>query len=223
MGAALAIAYHGAMTNDELLASLKWRYATKVFDKSRRIPEETWSTLLESLLLTPTSYGLQPYRFVVVEDPALRARLREISWNQAQVTDADRYLVLLSAAPFTAEHVDRNIARMATVRGISIDALSEFRTMVVKNVVEGLEEPARNAWAAKQTYIALGNLMTAAAVLGVDACPLEGFDHAGYDRILGLVGYRTQSAIALGYRGAGDKYADRPKVRFPAEELIELL
>jgi len=157
----------------------------------------------------------------VVDDPELRAKLREISWSQAQVTDASRYLVFLSAAPFTVEHVDRNMARLATVRGVSPDSLASFRDMVIKNVVEGLDEPTRLIWAAKQTYIALGGLMTAAAVLGVDACPLEGFDHAGYDRILGVSGYRTQATLALGYRGEGDKYATLPKVRFTREDLIE--
>jgi nitroreductase len=209
-------------TNEELKKALEWRYATKVFDKDRSIPEEVWNTLLEALLLTPTSYGLQPYRFVVVEDRGLRSKLREISWNQAQVTDASRYLVFLAAAPFTVEHVDRNMARIAAVRGVSMESLASFRDMVVKNVVEGLDEPSRLTWAAKQAYIALGGLMTAAALLGVDACPLEGFDHAGYDRILGVSGYRTQAALALGYRGEGDKYATLPKVRFAREDLVEI-
>lgn len=208
-------------TNEELKQALEWRYATKIFDKNKSIPEDVWNALLEALLLTPTSFGLQPYRFVVVDDPELRIKLREISWNQAQVTDASRYLVFLAASPFTVEHVDRNVARIAAVRGVPVESLSGFRDMAIKNVVEGLDEPTRLIWAAKQAYIALGGLMTAAALLGVDACPLEGFDHAGYDRILGVSGYRTQATLALGYRGEGDKYATLPKVRFAREDLIE--
>ncbi len=171
------------------------------------------------LALTPTSYGLQPYRFLDVRNPALRQELRELAHGQPQLTDASRLLILLSAAPFTEADLERNLARMAEVRAVPPASLDGFGQMVRERVL-GLPEPERDIWAARQACIALGNLMTAAALLGLDACPLEGFDHEGYDRVLKVPGYRVQSALAVGYRGEGDKYATLAKVRFPVSDLV---
>ena len=210
------------LTPAQLLESLNRRYATKVFQTDRPIPDETWDVLLEALRLTPTSYGLQPYRFVVVDDPAVRANLRPVSWNQAQITDASRLVVFLASDSFSVADIDHLIQATATVRGVPAEALAGYHGMMVKHLIEGFDAATRYTWAIKQTYIALGNLMTAAATLGVDACPIEGIEAGKYDEILGVKGYRTQMVLALGYRDASDKYAALPKVRYCREELVEV-
>jgi len=210
------------LTSAQLLKNLQWRYATKAFDKDKAIDEATWDALLETLRLTPTSFGLQPYRFLVIEDPALRAQLREVSWNQSQVTDASRFVVFLASSSFSTADIDHLIEATASVRGVPAEALAGYRGMMVNKLIESIDDGARYIWAVKQTYIALGNLMTAAAALGVDACPIEGIDAGKYDEILGVNGYRTQMVLALGHRDLSDKYASLPKVRFCREELIEV-
>lgn len=210
------------LTPAQLLKNLQWRYATKVFDKEKAIDGPTWDALLETLRLTPTSYGLQPYRFVVVEDPAVRTALRPVSWNQAQITDASKLVVFLASDSFSGGDVDHLIEATSATRGVPQEALEGYRGMMKKHLIDSLDDAGRYGWAIKQTYIALGNLMTTAAALGVDACPIEGIDAGKYDEILGVNGYKTQMVLALGYRDASDKYAALPKVRFCREELIEV-
>jgi len=210
------------LTPAQLLKNLQWRYATKAFDKDKAIDGATWDALLETLRLTPTSYGLQPYRFVVVDDPAVREALRPVSWNQAQITDASRLVVFLASDSFSTADIDHLIEATASVRGVPAEALAGYRGMMIKHLIEGFDDSARYVWAIKQTYIALGNLMTAAAALGVDACPIEGIDAGKYDEILGVKGFKTQMVLALGQRDASDKYASLPKVRFCREELVEV-
>lgn len=205
-----------------LVSALQWRYATKVFDKTKSIDGPTREALLEALRLTPTSYGLQPYRFLVIEDPALRAQLREISWNQAQVTDASLFVVFQASSSFATADIDHLIEATSAARGVPAEALAGYRGMMIKHLIDGLDDEARYVWAIKQTYIALGNLMTAAAAMGIDACPIEGLDAVKYDEILGSKGYKTQMVLALGYREASDKYAALPKVRYCREELLEV-
>jgi nitroreductase len=211
-----------SQSTDTLLADLQWRYATKVFDASRKIPADVWAALEQSLVLTPTSYGLQPYRFLVVQDAAKRAALLPHSWGQKQVVDCSHYVVFLARTEMTPADVDRLIRRIVEVRGVTAESIQFYRDMMLGDIVNGPRGKTAHEWAARQCYIALGNLMTCAAVLGVDACPMEGIAPAEYDKILGLAGtgYKTVVALALGYRGAGDKYATLAKVRYPAEELI---
>ena len=210
------------ITSDTLLQALNWRYATKAFDPARRIPANTWAALEQALVLSPSSFGLQPWRFVVVQDPALRARLREHSWGQAQITDASHLVVFAAKTDLTSADVDHFIARTAEVRKMDPAGLKGYRDMMVGNLVEGPRHAVIQEWAARQTYIAFGNLMTSAALLGIDACPIEGLDPAKYDEILGLPaqGYQTLAVCALGYRATADKYATLAKVRYPIEEVV---
>jgi nitroreductase len=207
-------------TPDALIRALQWRYAVKKFDPARRIPEATWNALEQSLVLSPSSFGLQPWRFVVISDPALRAKLREASWNQSQTVDASHFVALAARVGLDLAEVQRYTERIAAVRGQSLASLEAYRGMMAGTVTR--MGPAVDGWTARQTYIALGNLLTSAAVLGIDACPMEGVDPARYDELLGLtpLGYRTQCAVALGYRAADDAHALHAKVRYPAEELI---
>jgi nitroreductase len=209
---------------DTLISALNWRYATKVFDPARKIAEADLKALEQSLVLTPSSFGLQPYRFVLVADPGLKAKLREASWGQAQITDCSHLVVFLARQQMTEADVDRLIRRTTQVRGGKPEDLAGYRSMMVNTLVTGPRAATVPEWAARQAYIALGQLMAAAALMGLDACPMEGLDPNQYDEILGLKGtpFRTVVACAVGYRADGDKYAALAKVRFPAEELVEL-
>ncbi len=213
------------LTNEQLLAALNWRYATKVFDATKKIPAGTWQTLEQSLVLTPTSYGLQPYKFLVVQDPAIRAELLPHSWGQKQVVDCSHFVVFLARTEMKAADVDKLIQRTTDLRKLPAGVLETYRGMMLGDVVNGPRGKRAHEWAARQAYIALGNLMTCSAVLEVDACPMEGIAPSEYDRILKLdgSGYATVVACALGYRAAGDKYADLAKVRYETRELIQTI
>lgn len=207
----------------DLLAALGWRYATKTFDPARPITDPEWDALLEALRLAPSSFGLQPWKFIDVRTPDLRTRLREASWGQTQVTDASRLVVLAVKQAVDAAHIDRVLHDIAVARGVPLDALAGYRKMIDGFVANVTNAGKLETWSARQVYIAAGQLMTSAAVLGIDTCPLEGIDPARYDELLGLggTGYTTLMAIAVGHRSADDKYAAIPKVRFPASDVIE--
>jgi nitroreductase len=209
----------------QLLSALQWRYATKVFDATKKIPADVWHALEQSLVLTPTSYGLQPYKFLVVQDAAKRAELLPQSWGQRQVLDCSQYVVFLARTEMKEADVDKLIKRSVEVRKLPADALNFYRDMMLRDVVHGPRGKMAHEWAARQAYIALGNLMTCAAVLGVDACPMEGLVPAEYDRILNLSGsgYATVVACALGYRAAADKYAGLAKIRYETKDLVQTI
>jgi nitroreductase len=211
-----------AIQNEELLQQLQWRYATKQFDPQRKIDPADWATLEEALRLTPSSGGLQPWKFIVVTDPGMRAKLRPATYGQAQIADASHLVVFAAKTNFSEADVDAHLKNVAKIRGASMESLAPLRGMLVGGIINALDETARNAWARNQTYIALGNLLTSAALLGIDACPMEGFDRSQFDEILGLKAQGLASAViaTVGYRLATDKYATGPKVRFPKEELF---
>lgn len=208
---------------ESLLQQLNWRYATKKFDPAKKISAADWATIEKALVLTPSSYGLQPWKFIVVTDPALKAKLRPASWNQSQVEDCSHLVVFTAKVDITEADVDRFVARIAEVRGVSTESLAGYKGYMVGDLVKGPRHAVIQEWAARQTYIAMGNLLTSAALLGVDACPFEGIEPAKYDEILGLqgTGYTTISACPLGYRADDDKYAATPKVRFEAKDVVE--
>jgi nitroreductase len=211
------------ISDDTLLSALHWRYATKVFDPAKKIPATTWKTLEEALVLTPSSCGLQPWKFIVITDDALKAKLRPHAWGQSQVTDCSHFVVFAAELNVGEAFIDKNMRRIAEVRGSTVESLQGYRGMIVNLLVNGPLSKTINDWAAHQIYIALGNFMTAAALLRVDTCPMEGFVPAEYDKILGLPERGLTSAVccAAGYRSAGDKYAALPKVRFSREDMVE--
>jgi len=210
------------INSKQLLGQLNWRYATKQFDPNRKISAQDWATIEQALLLTPSSGGLQPWKFIVVTDPAVRAKLLPASYGQAQITDASHLVVFAAKKNFSEADVDAFIRHTAATRGVPVESLAAYRDMLVGGIVKSMDEPARDAWARNQAYIALGNLLTSAALLGIDACPMEGFDRAQYDETLGLNAQGFASAViaTLGYRAASDQYATAPKVRFPKEQVF---
>lgn len=208
-------------TSAEVLESLKWRYSTKKFDPTRKIADDTWHALEQSLVLCPSSFGLQPWRFIVVKDETLRQQMLPASWNQRQVVDASHLVVFSIPTKVDDKWVDRHLSRIVETRGVTNESLAGLRKMILSTISTPGFDP--NQWATWQVYIALGSFLTAAAMLGVDACPMEGFIPAKYDELLGLpaAGYKSIVLATAGYRAADDKYASFPKVRFLTSEVIE--
>lgn len=215
--------------NQQIADALAWRYATKAFDPSRKVSEADLATLLDAARLAPSSFGLQPWKILVIEDPALRATLRAAAWNQAQVTDASHLVVFCRRDTVTeadvARLIDATVAARQAQIGDSAEAkasLEAYRQMML-GFIAGKSPEALGAWNARQAYIALGFMLEAAALLKVDACPMEGFDGAKFDEILGLAGTGYSSAVIcpVGYRSAADVFGTWAKVRYPAAEVIE--
>ena len=212
-----------AMTPDRLVDQLLWRYAAKKFDPARVIPPPEWAALEATLVLTPSSFGLQPWRFVVVTDREIKARLASASWGQRQPADCSHMVVLARREDLSEADVDRFLDRTAEIRGTGAEKLAGYRKVILKFRQQAESGGWLNAWADRQVYIALGTFMTAAAVLGVDTCPMEGIETATYNEILGLraIGFATVVGCAAGYRAADDRYSTVPKVRFAAADVIQ--
>lgn len=210
-----------SISNELLLSGLKWRYATKQFDPSLRIPSDTWRALEETLVLTPSSFGLQPWAFVVLTNSEIRAQLRAESRNQSQITDSSHFVVFAARTSVDKAYIDRHIDRTAEVRGVGREGLAEQRDRLINLLVTGPRSKGVREWATRQAYIALGNFLTAAALLGVDTCPMEGINLEAADKLLGLPerGLAAVVGSAAGYR-ADDKNARLPKVRFAPDDVI---
>lgn len=206
----------------QLVHALQWRYATRKFDPAKKIPAEIWSALEQSLVLAPSSIGLQPWKFIVVTDAATKTRLMAAAWNQAQCVDCSHFVVLAVRKNLGADHVDKHVARMAEVREVSRETLAGFEKMAIKNLDQARADGRLDTWQTHQIYIALGQLLASAAVLGIDTCPMEGFAPEKFDEILGLAGtdFASVVACAAGYRLPGDKYAAMKKVRFKTEDVV---
>jgi len=211
-----------AITTKQLIYNLNWRYATKQFDATRKISAQDWEALEQSIILTPTSFGLQPICAVVVTDAAIREKLVADSWGQRQIADASHLVVFSIKTHVTEENINSFIKLISEKRGVPAEALEGYRGMMLGGIIKGMDEAGRRIWAAKQAYIALGQFMAAAAMLNIDVCPIEGFSPPAYDAALGLASKGLASTVvaAVGYRASTDKYADAPKVRLPKDQLI---
>jgi len=210
--------------NEEpVIQQLLWRYATKHFDTAKKIPAAKWAVLEQALSLAPSSYGLQPWRPFVIEDAQVRVRLRAVARNQPQVTEASHFVVLASMLSVSESCVEEFIARVARERGVPLERLADSRNKIIGDVVKGPRARSVAEWTARQAYLALGVLLSSAAQLGIDACPMEGFDPAGVDELLRLPekGYSACVLCALGYRAADDAYGKLAKVRIPRSEFIQ--
>lgn len=210
------------ISTQDLLSQLNWRYAVKKFDPTKKIPISIWQALEQTLVLTPSSFGLQPWKFIVINTPALRQELRAHSWNQSQITDASHLVVFAVKKDVDAVDVDHLINRIAQIRKIPESSLDGYKNIMVNFVKNPDKNFDVNLWASRQVYIALGNFLTSAALLGVDACPMEGLDSGAYDQILGLGsdGSHTLCVAAAGYRADDDDAAHLAKVRFAQSDVI---
>ncbi len=207
---------------NQIRKALDWRYAVKSFDSTKKIPAEKWDILEDSLVLSPSSYGLQPWQFLIVENKELREKLKPFSWNQTQITDASHLVVFTTLKEINSQYIKEFIQRNMDVRNVPHEALAGYEGMMLKNIVEGMDKEYVRTWNQRQSYIAMGFLLETAALLEIDSVPMEGIDPKAYDEILGLnqSAYATVSAVALGYRSSSDQYQFAKKVRFEKEKVI---
>ncbi|MDH4472966.1 MAG: NAD(P)H-dependent oxidoreductase [Fluviicola sp.] len=205
-----------------IIQQLRWRYATQRYDVTKKINETDLEVLKESIRLAPSSYGLQPYKVIVVESAELREQLFHQSYGQAQVTDASHYFVFAVQNTLETPHIDAYIDLVATMRDLDVNQLNGFAKMM-KSTTAQLSPAQQFDWNSKQAYIGLGNLLTTAALLHIDATPMEGFNSKAYNELLQLNHHSAVLAVALGYRSSEDAYQFRAKVRKEADVFFETI
>ncbi|MES2615969.1 MAG: NAD(P)H-dependent oxidoreductase [Bdellovibrionota bacterium] len=212
-------------TNETIVKQLSWRYAVKKFDINKKISERNWQTLEEVLRLAPSSYGLQPFQFVVVLNPEVRKKLTPASFGQTQIESCSHLVVVTHLKTMSENYIANYIERIAQVRGVTQDSLTQFKQTMVGDLVHGPRASLVSTWAARQAYIPMGAFMTAASLLNIDVCPMEGFDPAQYEEILGLkdTPYTPVALMAAGYRADDDGYQHAKKVRMEKGSLIKVV
>ena len=203
---------------------LNWRYAVKQFDASKKVSEEDLQKLIDAVQLSASSYGLQPYKILVIKDQAVKEKLKAAGYNQSQFTDATAVFVFAHQTDFDAELIDSYIELSERIKELETGTLEGYANLM-KNALLNLPQEAKAGWTSRQAYIALGNLLSAAAAHKIDACPMEGFEAAAFDEILGLTEQNLHAVVvaAVGYRSAEDETQHAPKVRRPQEELFEII
>ena len=204
-----------------IIEKLQWRAAIKSFDNTKKLTAQQLGDLLTAVRLSPSGAGLQPYRILVVEDAEIREKLREAAYGQAQLTHSSQVIIFAAETNVDTAFVTRYIDLIAKTREVGREHLAGFEQSIT-NMVNNMTEDQKLVWAAKQAYIALGVLLSAAADLGIDACPMEGFQAGKFDEILGLnkLGLTTAVIAPVGFRSTEDVYSKQAKVRRPAEELF---
>ena len=203
------------------LDNQNWRYATKKFDATKKISTEDLNTLKEAIRLSSSSYGLQPYKIFIVENPEVRAKLVTAAYGQKQVVDASHLILFANELNFGEEGILKFSKNISETRGISIESIQGYVDYMKSNIT-GLPEETRNIWSSKQTYLALGNLLNAAAELKIDVTPMEGFNPTQVNEILGLdkLGLNASLMATVGYRSEEDATQHYKKVRKSNEELF---
>ena len=199
----------------------KWRYATKKFDATKKVSASDLETLKEAIQLSTSSYGLQLYKVFIIENPEIRAKIQPAAWGQTQIVDASHLLVFANITNFGDAEIDAYIKNLSETRGIPVESVQGYADFM-KSKITTLPEEARNVWTAKQTYLALGNLLNAAAELKIDVTPMEGFEPAAVNEILGFdqLGLNASLIATIGYRHEEDATQHYAKVRKSNEELF---
>lgn len=200
----------------EILEALHWRYAVKRFDPNKKISASNLETLKESLKLAPSSYGLQPWKFIWIQDSNVREQLFLQSRNQRQVLDCSEYVVISYLEKLDLNYIEKYISRISEVRAQTLQSLEEYKNRMIESLIKGPRAQKIDSWSQRQCFIALGFALQTAALLKIDACPMEGIIPDEYDKILKLsgTGYKTLATIAFGYRHPEDKYQFQKKVRW---------
>lgn len=203
-----------------IVEALNRRYATKAYDSTKKVSDADLHSILEAMRLSPSSYGLQPWKFIVVTNPELREKLKAASYGQPQVTDASHLIVLTVKRDMTEADINTYMNSIATTRNIPVESLDGFKNMLL-GATGHFDQAMKETWNTKQVYIALGMGLIAAASLNIDATPMEGFNASQYNEILGLTDYATAVIMPIGYRSAEDASQHYAKVRFAAEQVVE--
>lgn len=211
------------ISNEKIVEQLNWRYAVKKFDAARKISDADWDTLEHALVLAPSSYGLQPYKFFIVKDQAIKERIStEAAYGQTQPADCSHLVVIAHKKVLTDRDVEQFVERISEVRNAPKESLKDYEQTMKGSAQKARDEGYIETWNSRQAYLALGFLLETAALLELDACPMEGFMPEKVNEILGLEDYSAITLCALGYRDAeNDWLANLPKVRFPREQLIQ--
>jgi nitroreductase len=205
----------------KFIENQNWRYATKKFDASKKISAEDLETLKEAIRLSTSSYGLQPYKVFIIEDPAIREQLKPVSWGQSQITDASQLVVFANYTKLDEKVIDTYVERISKTREVPTEAIQGYGDFM-KSKILGLTAEEQAIWTSKQTYLALGNLINAAAELKIDATPMEGFEPEKYNDILNLNELNLNASLVatIGYRHEEDTNQHVKKVRKSKEELF---
>jgi nitroreductase len=203
---------------EEIIKSLNARYSTKLFDKTKKISKETWEVMEEALLLTPSSFGMEPWKFYVITNDEVKSKLRPFSWNQSQIEDCSHLVVFASRKQIDNTYINSVVERIAEVRGVPLSSLEGYAKMMIESMAKN---PNHLGYSSNQTFIALGNILTVASLLKIDACPIGGFEPEKYDEILQIpADYTSVVVCPFGYKSSEDKYASLKKVRRRKEEMI---
>ena len=210
------------LNGQTVLDQLNWRYATKTFDANKKISDADWEILENSLTLAPSSFGIQPYKFIVITDQATKERLKPAAWGQSQITDSSHLVVIAHKKTLSDADIEHYVDRIVEVRGVARETLNDYENIMKNSAKQATDGGYVEVWNSRQAYIALGFLLETAALLNIDATPMEGFDAAQFNEILDLTDYSAVVVCAVGYRNAEvDWLANLPKVRFPKDELIQ--
>lgn len=203
------------------LENQNWRYATKKFDATKKISEQDINILKEAIRLSTSSYGLQPYKILIIENPEIREKLKTQSWNQSQIVDASHVFVFANYADMKDIDIDAFVENTAATRNINLSDLKSYGDFM-KSKITSLPKDTKLNWAAKQTYLALANLLNAAAELKIDVTPMEGFEVEKYNELLGLSALGLTAALVApaGYRHQEDTTQHLKKVRKSTEDLF---
>ncbi len=206
--------------SNTITQALAWRYAVKTFDATKKISEGDFKTILESARLAPSSVGIEPWKFIVVNNPEIRAKLREVSYNQTKVTDAS-HLIVIAQRTDAQNLINEAVTRTAHNQGKTEAELAGYRGMLEGTVKQFSNENDLQAWLRAQTYIPLGMMIETAALLNIDTGPMEGFDRNAVNTLLNLGEKNLASVtmLALGYRG-NDPFAQLPKTRQTTQEAV---
>lgn len=207
--------------NSDIIEKLKWRYATKKFDASKKLSDEKLDILKEAFNLTATSYGLQPLKMLVISNAETKKQLVPYSMDQPQVRDASHVLVLCMEAKISSQYIMEHFSRVEATQNTSREILDPFQDFLVTSFAQ--KQPEEIAlWMVNQAYLALGNLLTVCALEDIDACPMEGFDPEKYDELLQLhkKGLRSVLVLPVGYRAHDDLFSDLKKVRRGVDEVV---
>ena len=206
------------------IENANWRYATKKFDATKKVSTEDFNFLKEAIRLSASSYGLQLYKVIIVENPEVRAKLQPAAYGQSQIVDASHLIVFANQTSFDDSDIDAYISNALKTRNLPADALKGFEDYM-KGALNAMPVEARPNWTAKQTYLALGNLLNAASELKIDVTPMEGFIPAQFNEILGLDKLNLNAAVvaAVGYRHEEDGHQHFAKVRKSNEDLFQTI
>lgn len=205
-----------------IISAFNWRYATKEYDTTKKLTDEQLETLIKSIELTPTSFGIQAFKAIVVTNPEIRAKLRAAAWNQTPITDASHLIVFAVPTNLSESNVDLFVQNIAKTRNVPVESLAGYSDMM-KGSVNSRTPEQRTEWLSRQVYIALGFLLATAAEGQIDSTPMEGFDVKQFNEILGLNEQNLTAVVIapVGFRSESDPYAKLLKVRFGRGELIE--